>query len=131
MDHDLEVLPVMNKIDLPSADPDAVVKQEIEDVIGLPCDGRAARFRPRTGHQHSGRAGDVWSATCPRPTGDPDAPLQSTDLRLPCMTATRGVIVYVRVMDGTVKPGDTIRLMSTGAESTSVVEVGCMRATRA
>ena len=77
IDHNLEVVPILNKIDLPSADPDAAAK-EVEDVIGLPLHGCPARER-QDGHQYPRSAG-TRGAGCSRPQGDPDAPLKAPDL---------------------------------------------------
>jgi GTP-binding protein LepA len=125
LDHDLEVVPILNKIDLPSADPDAVAK-EVEDVIGLPC-----MEAPRVSAKLGIGVKDVLECVVrdiPGPTGDPDKPLKALIFDS-IYDSYKGVIVYVRVFDGTVKPGDTIRLMSTGAEF-QLVEVGRMGATQ-
>ena len=119
LDHDLEILPVINKIDLPSADPDAVA-QEIEDVIGLDCEG-CPRISAKTGlHVH-----DVLEqivSKLPAPSGKPDGPLKALIFDS-VYDSYRGVIVFIRVFDGSVKAGDHIRMMQTGAEFT-VTEVG-------
>ena len=125
LDHDLEVVPILNKIDLPSADPDAVAK-EVEDVIGLPC-----MEAPRVSAKLGIGVKDVLECVVrdiPGPTGDPDKPLKALIFDS-IYDSSKGVIVYVRIFDGTVKPGDTIRLMSTGAEF-QLVEVGRMGATQ-
>ena len=109
----------MNKIDLPSADPDAVAK-EVEDVIGLPC-----MEAPRVSAKLGIGVKEVLESVArdiPAPTGDPHRTAESADLRFH-LRQLQGVIVYVRIFEGTVKPGDTIRLMSTGAEF-QLVEVG-------
>ena len=119
LDHDLEILPVINKIDLPSADPDAVA-QEIEDVIGLDCEG-CPRISAKTGlHVH-----DVLEqivSKLPAPSGKPDEPLKALIFDS-VYDSYRGVIVFIRVFDGSVKAGDHIRMMQTGADFT-VTEVG-------
>jgi GTP-binding protein LepA len=119
LDHDLEILPVINKIDLPSADPDAVA-QEIEDVIGLDCEG-CPRISAKTGlHVH-----DVLEqivSKLPAPSGNPDEPLKALIFDS-VYDSYRGVIVFIRVFDGSVKAGDHIRMMQTGADFT-VTEVG-------
>ena len=124
LEHDLEIVPVLNKIDLPSAHPDEVA-QEVEDVIGLPCMD-APRISAKTGLN----VGDVLErvvADIPAPTGDPDAPLKALIFDS-VYDSYKGVIVYIRVFEGTVKPGDTILMMATGAKFT-LVEVGHMGAT--
>ncbi|MBE7029858.1 MAG: elongation factor 4 [Ruminococcaceae bacterium] len=119
IDHNLELVPVINKIDLPSARPDEV-KTEIEDVIGI-----EAQDAPLISAKQGIGIEDVLEEIAhriPAPSGNPDAPLK-------CLIfdsyydAYKGVIVYVRVMDGKVKPGDTIRFMATGKEF-NVVEAG-------
>lgn len=119
LDNNLEILPVINKIDLPAADPERV-RGEVEDVIGL--DASEAVLA-------SAKAGigieDILEqivAKVPAPTGDPDAPLQALIFDS-LYDAYRGVIISIRVMQGTVKAGDKIRMMATGAEF-EVVEVG-------
>ena len=124
LDHNLEVVPILNKIDLPSADPDAVAK-EVEDVIGLPC-----MEAPRVSAKLGIGVKDVLECVVrdvPAPTGDPTLPLKALIFDS-IYDSYKGVIVYVRIFEGTVKPGDTIRLMSTGAEF-QLVEVGHMGAT--
>ena len=119
LDHDLEVIPVINKIDLPSADPDHVAA-EIEDVIGLEAHD-APRISAKTGQN----VDDVLEAIVnkiPAPSGDPDAPLQALIFDS-LYDSYRGVIVFCRVKNGTVKKGTPIRMMATGA-SFDVVEVG-------
>ena len=121
VDADLEIVPVINKIDLPSAMVDRCVS-EIEDVIGIPAEGCPA-VSAKTGLN----IGDVMDAIIeqiPAPAGDPDAPLRCLIFDS-VYNSYLGVVVYIRVMDGTVKAGDKIRLMSTGAEF-EVVEVGAM-----
>ena len=124
LDHNLEVVPILNKIDLPSADPDAVAK-EVEDVIGLPC-----MEAPRVSAKLGIGVKEVLESVArdiPAPTGDPDAPLKALIFDS-IYDSYKGVIVYIRVFEGTVKPGDTIKMMATGAEFT-LVEVGHMGAT--
>lgn len=123
IDHNLEVVPILNKIDLPSADPDAVA-QEVEDVIGLPC-----LDAPRVSAKMGIGIKEVLERVVhdiPAPQGEPDAPLKALIFDS-IYDSYKGVIVYVRVFEGCVKPGDTIRLMSTGAEF-QLVEVGRMGA---
>ena len=124
LEHDLELVPVLNKIDLPSAHPDEVA-QEVEDVIGLPCMD-APRISAKTG-LNIDQVLERVVADIPAPTGDPDAPLKALIFDS-VYDSYKGVIVYIRVFEGTVKPGDTIRMMATGARFT-LVEVGHMGAT--
>ena len=124
LEHDLELVPILNKIDLPSAHPDEVA-QEVEDVIGLPCMD-APRVSAKTGLNVDQVLERVVS-DIPAPTGDPDAPLKALIFDS-IYDSYKGVIVYIRVFEGTVKPGDTIRMMATGAEFT-LVEVCHMGAT--
>ena len=124
IEHDLEVLPVINKIDLPSADPDNAI-EEIENMIGLP-----AQDAPRISAKMGINIEEVLEriiTDIPSPKGDETAPLK-------CLVfdsyydSYKGVVIYVRVMDGTLTVGDTIRLMATGAEF-QTVEIGYMGAT--
>ena len=124
LEHDLELVPILNKIDLPSAHPDEVA-QEVEDVIGLPCLD-APRVSAKNGINIEAVLEEVVH-NIPAPTGDPDAPLKALIFDS-IYDSYKGVIVYIRVFEGSVKAGDTIRLMSTGAEFT-LVEVGHMGAT--
>ena len=124
LEHDLELVPILNKIDLPSAHPNEVA-QEVEDVIGLPCLD-APQVSAKTGLNIDQVLERVVS-DIPAPTGDPDAPLKALIFDS-IYDSYKGVIVYIRVFEGTVKPGDTIRMMATGAEFT-LVEVGHMGAT--
>ncbi len=124
LDHNLELVPVINKIDLPSADPDRVCN-EVEEVIGLPCD-EAPRVSAKTG-QNVEQVLEQIVKTVPAPSGDDGAPLRALIFDS-VYDNYKGVIVYVRIVDGTIKPGDTLRMMATGAEFT-VVETGYMRAT--
>ena len=124
LDHDLELVPVINKIDLPAADPDRVAL-DIEEIIGL--DGSLApRVSAKTGENVEEVLKQIV-ALVPCPEGDDDAPLRALVFDS-VYDNYKGVIVYVRIMDGTIKPGDTMRMMATGAEFT-VVEVGKMAAT--
>lgn len=119
LDHDLDVVPVINKIDLPSADPDRVA-EEIEDVIGL-----EAHDAPRISAKMGLNIEDVLEAIVhkiPAPKGDPEAPLQALIFDS-LYDSYRGVIVFCRVKEGTVKKGTPIQMMATGA-SYDVVEVG-------
>ena len=119
LDHDLDVFPVINKIDLPSADPDHV-EAEIEDVIGLEAHD-APRISAKTGLNIE----DVLEAIVhkiPSPKGNPDAPLQALIFDS-IYDSYKGVIIFCRVMEGTVKKGTRVRMMATGAEE-EVVEVG-------
>lgn len=119
LDHDLEVLPVINKIDLPSADPDKVAK-EIEDVIGLDCEN-APRISAKTG-QGVDEVLEQVITQLPAPTGDADAPLKALIFDS-LYDSYRGVIVFVRIREGKVRPKDRIRMMASGAEY-DCVEVG-------
>jgi GTP-binding protein LepA len=119
LDHDLEVLPVINKIDLPSADPEKVAK-EIEDVIGLDCEN-APRISAKTG-QGVDEVLEQVITQLPAPTGDADAPLKALIFDS-LYDSYRGVIVFVRIREGKVKPKDRIRMMASGAEY-DCVEVG-------
>ena len=121
IDHDLEVVPVINKIDLPAADPERVSK-EIEDIIGLPAMD-APRISAKTGVNIE-EVLELVVAQIPPPEGDDTAPLKALIFDS-VYDAYKGVIVYVRVMQGTVGAGQTIRMMATGAEF-DVVEVGAM-----
>lgn len=123
VDGGLEIVPVINKIDLPSADPDHVC-MEIEDVIGIPADD-APRISAKTGLNIADVMEQIVKHV-PPPTGDPEQPLQALIFDS-YYDAYKGVIVYVRIQQGRVKAGDTIRMMATGATFT-VVECGYMRA---
>ena len=119
LDNDLEILPLVNKIELPSADPERV-KQEVEDIIGLPADDAVLA---------SAKAGigieeilEQVVEKVPAPTGDPDAPLQALIFDS-VYDQYRGIIASIRVVNGTIKKGQMIRMMATGAEY-EVVEVG-------
>ena len=119
LDHDLEVIPVINKIDLPSAEPDRVAA-EIEDVIGIEAQD-APRISAKTG-QNVEAVLEAIVQKLPAPKGDAKAPLQALifDSKY---DSYKGVIVFCRIMNGEVKPGDTIRMMATGATA-DVVETG-------
>ena len=119
VDHNLEIVPVINKIDLPSARPD-VVKAEIEDVIGL-----EAEDAPLISAKNGIGIEEVLEQIVkkiPAPEGDDNAPLKALIFDS-YYDAYKGVIVYVRVRDGVVKPGTKIKFMATGKEF-DVVEVG-------
>ena len=119
LDHDLEVFPVINKIDLPSADPDRV-KAEIEDVIGL-----EAHDAPLISAKTGLNCEDVLEAIVekiPAPEGDANAPLQALIFDS-LYDAYKGVIIFCRTKEGTVQPGMNIKMMATGATA-NVVEVG-------
>ena len=122
LDHDLELVPVINKIDLPAADPDRVAN-EVEEVIGLPCD-EAPRVSAKTG-QNIEQVLESIVSLVPPPENHDDKPLRALVFDS-VYDSYKGVIVYVRIMDGKIKPGDTMRMMATGAEF-NVVEVGYMR----
>ena len=119
LDHDLEVIPVINKIDLPSADPDRVV-EEIEDVIGLEAED-APRISAKTGLNVEEVLEQIVTKL-PAPSGDASAPLQALIFDS-LYDAYKGVIVFCRVREGHIKAGMPIRMMATGAEA-DVVEVG-------
>ena len=124
LDHDLDILPIINKIDLPAADPERVAS-EVEDVIGIPCMD-APRVSAKTG-ENVDEVLEYIVNEVSAPVGDDNKPLKALIFDS-VYDSYRGVIVYVRVMDGKIKAGDTMRMMATGAEFT-VVEVGYMRAT--
>ena len=124
VDAGLEILPVVNKIDLPSADPERVC-HEIEDVIGIPAMD-APRISAKTG-ENVEEVMERIVTDIPAPTGNENDPLRALIFDS-YYDAYRGVIVYVRIKDGQVRPGDTIRMMATGGEFT-VVECGFLRAT--
>lgn len=124
LDAGLEIVPVINKIDLPSADPDRV-KAEIEDVIGLPAED-APCVSAKAG-LNIDQVMERVVKDIPPPEGDETAPLQALIFDS-YYDSYRGVIVYVRVKHGTVRAGDQIRMMASGSEFT-VVEVGYLRAT--
>lgn len=123
IENDLEVVPVVNKIDLPSADPERVCS-EIESVIGIPAMD-APRISAKTGLNIEEVLEKIVT-DIPAPSGDTEKPLKALIFDS-YYDSYKGVIIYIRVMDGTVKIGDTIKLMSTGAEFT-IVEAGHMDA---
>ena len=119
LDHDLDVIPVINKIDLPSADPERVI-EEIEDVIGL-----EAQDAPQISAKTGLNIHDVLEAIVhqlPAPSGDAKAPLQALIFDS-LYDPYKGVIVFCRVKEGTLRVGDSVRMMATGAQF-DVVEVG-------
>ena len=119
LDHDLDVFPVINKIDLPSAEPERVV-EEIEDVIGI-----EAQDAPRISAKQGINIDQVLEQIVekiPAPTGDPEAPLQALIFDS-LYDPYKGVIIFCRIKEGTVKKGTKIRMMATGATA-DVVEVG-------
>ncbi len=119
LDHDLDVMPVINKIDLPSADPDRVA-EEIEDVIGIEAQD-APRIPAKTGEN----VHDVLEAIVthiPAPTGDANAPLKALIFDS-IYDSYKGVIVFCRIKEGSVRPGMPIKMMATGATA-DVVETG-------
>ncbi len=124
LDHDLELVPVINKIDLPAAEPERVAA-EVEDVIGLDC-SNAPRVSAKTGLNVE-QVLERIVQDIPAPQADENRPLRALIFDS-VYDSYRGVIVYVRVVDGKIKAGDTMRMMATGAQFT-VVEVGYMRAT--
>lgn len=124
IDHDLELLPVINKIDLPSAEPERV-RQEIEDVIGIPAD-EAPLVSAKTG-QNVEQVLEQLVRVIPAPKGDADAPLTALIFDS-YYDPYKGVIVYFRVVSGTLRPGQTVKMMATGAEF-NVVEIGRKMAT--
>lgn len=119
LDHDLEVMPVINKIDLPSAEPQRVI-QEIEDVIGI-----EAEDAPQISAKSGLNVDDVLEQIIekiPAPTGDANAPLQALIFDS-VYDSYKGVIIFARIMEGTIKQGTTMHMMATGANA-DVVEVG-------
>ena len=123
IEHDLEVVPVINKIDLPSADPERVCN-EVENVIGIPAMD-APRISAKMGTNIEAVLEKIVT-DIPAPVGDPEKPLKALIFDS-YYDSYKGVIIYVRVKEGTVKVGDNIRLMATGAVF-NVVEAGCMDA---
>ncbi len=122
VEHDLEIVPVLNKIDLASAEPDRVAK-EVEDIIGIP-----AMDAPRISAKQGTNIEQVLQhviTDIPAPTGDENAPLKALIFDS-VYDSYKGVIIYVRIIDGTLKAGDKIKLMQTGAEF-DVVEIGHMK----
>ena len=119
LENDLEIIPVINKIDLPSAQPE-VVKKEIEDLIGLDC-SNAVEISAKTG-KNVDQVLEAIVHDLPAPSGNPQAPLQALVFDS-LYDSYRGVIAFVSIKNGTIKPHDTIRFMATGAEY-EVLEVG-------
>ena len=119
MEHDLEILPVFNKIDLPAADPQRA-KHEVEDIIGLPAMD-APEISAKMGINIQAVLEDIVK-NVPAPTGDPNAPLKALIFDSQ-YDSYRGVIVYMRLMEGSLRPGQTVRMMATGAQYT-VLECG-------
>ena len=124
VDHGLEILPVINKIDLPSADPERI-KKEIEDVIGIPAD-EAPLISAKTGLNVEQVLEQIVKSV-PAPIGDRKAPLKALIFDS-YYDAYKGVIVYFRVVSGTLKSGDTVRMMATNSDF-EVVEIGRKKAT--
>lgn len=124
VDHGLEILPVINKIDLPSAEPDRI-KAEIEDIIGIPADN-APLISAKTGINVEQVLESIVN-DIPAPTGDRAAPLKALIFDS-YYDSYKGVIVYFRIISGSIKTGDKIKMMATGAEF-DVVELGRKRAT--
>ena len=119
MEHELEILPVFNKIDLPAADPQRA-KHEVEEIIGLPAMD-APEISAKMGINIEAVLEDIVK-NVPPPTGDRKAPLKALIFDSQ-YDAYRGVIVYMRVMEGSIQPGQTVRMMATGAQYT-VLECG-------
>ncbi|MEG0305209.1 MAG: translation elongation factor 4 [Oscillospiraceae bacterium] len=123
LEHDLELVPIINKIDLPSAEPDRVA-QEVEDIIGIPC-----KDAPRVSAKLGIGIEDVLEsvvAGIPAPIGDENAPLKALIFDS-IYDSYKGVIVYIRVFEGTLRTGDCVHMMQTGSEF-NVVELGAMGA---
>ena len=119
IDHDLDIMPVINKIDLPSAEPDRVAA-EIEDVIGIEAED-APRISAKEGINIEAVLEGIIT-NLPAPSGDPDAPLKALIFDS-LYDPYKGVIVFFRIMDGSMKRGDRVKMMSTDAEF-DVIEVG-------
>ncbi|MBQ9355207.1 MAG: translation elongation factor 4, partial [Clostridia bacterium] len=124
VDHGLEILPVINKIDLPSAEPERI-KKEIEDIIGIPAD-EAPLISAKTGLNVE-QVLELIVNNVPAPKGDRNAPLKALIFDS-YYDPYKGVIVYFRVVSGKLKTGDKIKMMATGAEF-DVVEIGRKSAT--
>ena len=122
MEHDLEIRPVINKIDLPAADPKRV-KEEIENILAIPTED-APEISAKLGTNIDAVLEDIVH-NLPAPKGDPNAPLKALIFDS-YYDAYRGVIVYMRLKDGTIRPGMEIRMMATGA-TFKVLECGLMR----
>ncbi len=121
VDNDLEIIPVINKIDLPSADPD-MAKHEVEDIIGIP-----AMDAPCISAKMGIGISDVLEkivTDVPCPKGDRNAPLKALIFDS-YYDSYKGVVVYIRIMDGTMRKGDRVRMMHTGAEF-EIVELGTL-----
>src|SRR5574344_189160 len=119
MEHDLEILPVFNKIDLPAADPQKA-KHEVEDIIGLPAMD-APEISAKMGINIDAVLEDIV-ANIPAPSGDVNAPLRALIFDSQ-YDSYRGVVVYMRLMEGSIRTGQTVKLMATGA-TYQVVECG-------
>ena len=124
LDHDLDILPVINKIDLPAADAERAA-EEVEEVIGIPCMD-APRISAKTGENVEAVLEYIVNEIKP-PEGDDSKPLKALIFDS-VYDSYKGVIVYVRIKEGKIKAGDTMKIMSTGT-TFNVVEVGYMRAT--
>ena len=122
MEHDLEIRPVINKIDLPAADPKRV-KGEIENILAIPAED-APEISAKLGINIDAVLEDIVH-NLPAPKGDPNAPLKALIFDS-YYDAYRGVIVYMRLKDGTIRPGMEIKMMATGA-TFKVLECGLMR----
>ena len=122
MEHDLEIRPVINKIDLPAADPKRV-KEEIENILAIPAED-APEISAKLGTNIDAVLEDIVH-NLPAPKGDPNAPLKALIFDS-YYDAYRGVIVYMRLKEGTIKPGMEIKMMATGA-TFKVLECGLMR----
>ena len=119
VDNDLEILPVINKVDLPSANVE-LAKEEIQKKIGIPCD-KAVEVSAKTGY-HIHELLEAIVQTVPPPSGNPDKPLKALIFDS-FYDQYRGVVVFVRIKEGTIKVGDKIRLMQAGKEY-QVLELG-------
>ena len=119
LDHDLDVMPVINKVDLPSAEPERVI-EEIEDVIGIEAQD-APLISAKTGLNVEQVLEQVIEKI-PAPTGDPEAPLKALIFDS-VYDSYKGVIVFCRIMEGTIRKGMPIHMMATGTTA-DVVEVG-------
>ncbi len=122
MEHDLEILPVINKIDLPAADPERV-KREVEDIIGLPAMD-APEISAKMGINVEAVLEDIVQ-NVPAPSGEPDAPLKALIFDSQ-YDPYRGVIVYFRIMEGRIKTGMAVKMMASGAQY-QVLECGYLR----
>ena len=122
MEHDLEILPVINKIDLPAADP-ARTRNEIEDIIGIDTEG-CPEISAKTGLNVE-QVPEFIVKNIPAPTGDPDAPLQALVFDSQ-YDSYRGVVVLIRILNGTLRNGDTVHFMASGADY-KLTELGHLR----